>query len=379
MHTLDLEKTYRLKLLNLNNRIVKVNFKKLKDKVSNIESHLSADEITDLKVLESQGKLKAFTNAVNLSSALKIAGAAKRLKLQSQNRPKSAFVPRTVVTDESKPAPRLEAKSPNLVRSNSVTGAFIDAPGPNIRERRNSVDGQHTVHLRSLSAMNPQSEDSKSSHSALRALTSMTDKTHGARFLQTPKSSQPSHSPYSSHSAVEKKAKSGGATPREVKASFITDDSIDSNLGDDLYEERRQEMILEEELKYASLTDKKTEFMVKLNEYLSRNPQPVWHDNKQFVLPDSTEQKEDEDELGEEVTIKKPKKRLLPGRSRLSLTNSMTNEENYKMKMLDMWKDLKKCRYLRLPDEVIDISGVDTLAKSQVKLFQIMQKKNISA
>ena len=46
MQTLNLERSYSMKLLQLDHRIVKVNYKRLKDKVSRIRSYLSVEEIT---------------------------------------------------------------------------------------------------------------------------------------------------------------------------------------------------------------------------------------------------------------------------------------------------------------------------------------------
>lgn len=58
MQTLNLERSYSMKLLQLDHRIVKVNYKRLKDKVSRIRSYLSVEEINEMKQLEAEGKIK---------------------------------------------------------------------------------------------------------------------------------------------------------------------------------------------------------------------------------------------------------------------------------------------------------------------------------
>ncbi|ELU11136.1 hypothetical protein CAPTEDRAFT_210041 [Capitella teleta] len=43
--------------------------------------------------------------------------------------------------------------------------------------------------------------------------------------------------------------------------------------------------------------------------------------------------------------------------------------EDPKHQMISVWKDLKKCRYLRLDDDKLDLSGVNTLVRNQMKQF----------
>ncbi|XP_060084129.1 uncharacterized protein LOC132563383 [Ylistrum balloti] len=369
MQTLQLEKDYSIKLLNLDHRIVKVNYKRLKDKVSRIKSNLNADEITTLKDLDAKGKLKSYSNTVNLSSALKIAAAAKRLKLQGQSPRAVSVYPFPITAMDSKNGtPRPDTMPPRLGRSNSVTGAFIDAPEPVLQKRRNSIDGG-----RPSSAVNAVACE----NSIKRARPQTANRPSGQPPRSPTTTAMPSHSLYSSHTAVEKDARVQTA-PAPI--ACFSDDSIDSNLGEDLYEERRQEMLLEEELRYKSLQERKDDFMVRLNEYIAANPSPDWSNAMaHFEFPDSTVEREEEvdDEEDDIPSIRpKPKKRLLPGRSRLNMATSFSNEEVYKQKMLELWQDLNKCRYLRMPDERIDISGVDTLAKRQVKLYQMLKDRD---
>jgi len=377
MKTLDLEKTYSLKLLDLDHRIVRVNYKHLKDKVSRIRSNLSAHEITHLKDLEASGRMKSYSNTMNLSSALKIAAAAKRLKLQTPQKRAATALPaytlNTPSSDSKASTPRSEPQPVNLLRrSNSVTGVFIDTPAGNATKRRSSVDG--TVQNRPLSAM-PGTSNLERTKVSKRPMTS-----HVSRVPQTPRSpvhAMPTHSPYSSHSAVEK-AQSGIPPQSREKTSLLSDD-IDSNLGEDLYEERRQEYLLTEEIKREELEDKRTDFLKRLGKYLAANPTRDWSSvSTNFTFPDSTETREEGEDEVQDIEVMKPKRKLLPGRSRPNMATSLTNESLYKQKMLELWKDLNKCRYLRLPDERIDLSGVETLAKNQVKLYEMLQNREES-
>ncbi|KAJ8304333.1 hypothetical protein KUTeg_017916 [Tegillarca granosa] len=98
LHILDAEASYSLKLIDLNNRGVKVFYKRFKDKVSKIKSHLRAEEIAELREMESRGELKDMHKPLNITGALRIADAEKRLQLRGherQRKTKSAFTRRT--------------------------------------------------------------------------------------------------------------------------------------------------------------------------------------------------------------------------------------------------------------------------------------------
>lgn len=40
----------------------------------------------------------------------------------------------------------------------------------------------------------------------------------------------------------------------------------------------------------------------------------------------------------------------------------------------EVWKDVNKCRYLRVPEELIDLTGIQTLASDQLKLFEMLRR-----
>ena len=86
--TLALEKEFSKKVLNLQMRTVKNNFRNLKEKVSRIKSNLTPEEILYLRELDAEGKLKPMTT-FNLNAAMKIAAAARRLKLDPDRKHKS--------------------------------------------------------------------------------------------------------------------------------------------------------------------------------------------------------------------------------------------------------------------------------------------------
>ncbi|KAK3097743.1 hypothetical protein FSP39_012717 [Pinctada imbricata] len=277
LQTLHLEQSYAMKLLQLDHRIVRVNYKRLKEKVSRIKSHLTADEITELKQMESEGKIKP-SNTVNLGSAIKIAGAAKRLKLQG---PPRAHTSMNLTTDRSstESVNRPQTINGKLRRSNSVVGVFIDAPEPSNQKRRSSIDNGMTT-IRPLSAFENTTQDEmkQKNFKFSRPATSVAVLPHQIN-QQTPRANPAAtHSPYSSHTATEKEKSGMLAQPRPTvdKTSMISDDSIDSNLGEDLMEERRQELLMEENARFQELEERKKEFMSMLDDYFKANPSPNW-------------------------------------------------------------------------------------------------------
>ncbi|XP_061174246.1 uncharacterized protein LOC133183302 [Saccostrea echinata] len=365
MQTLNLERSYSMKLLQLDHRIVKVNYKRLKDKVSRIRSYLSVDEINEMKQLEAEGKIKPL-NTVNLGSAIKIAGAAKRLKIQGPTRANTSIT-LSSHKGSNETINRPMTANNNLRRSNSVTGVFIDAPEPNTTKRRNSADFGMTT-IRPLSAFVESGSNTKPQKTKRPATSQLVlgPQSHTPRI-----NPNPTHSPYSSHTAVEKEFLPPPRT--QERTSGLTDD-IDSNLGDDLMEERRQEMIMEEHERFSELEERKKDFMMRLDAYFKENPVPDWSNPPPIVkLPPSEEDKEDS--ISTTGSVKKSMKyRLLP--NRITLDKTFRSEEEYKAKIWELWKDLNKCRYLRIPDEMLDLSGVNTLAKDQLKLFQMLKRQD---
>lgn len=377
MHTLDLEKTYSMKLINLDHRGIKLSYKRLKDKVSKIKSHLSTDEIVTLKQLEADGKLKNTSNTVNLGSALKIAAAAKRLKLQSAPRPVTSVLPQLSTRENTEVSFSRHQTLPfSLRRSNSVTGVFIDAPEPNKDERRNSISGPSirpfsVAHVQNL---NNQSDDENKLERAITANPIIREKSilRNETKTQRGKSAMPSHSPYSSHSAMEKEQRNNPPSG-EAKTPFLTDD-IESNLGEDLFEERRQELLEEEKHFYQDIENKTKGFLTRLQEYLKANPIakldeeeiPITNISDALDVPQNVEERI-------QSAGQQKRKRLLSHRTPLEM-RSFPNDEAYQKKLGELWKDMYKCRYLRIPDDRIDLSGIVTLAKDQMRLYSFLRE-----
>ncbi|XP_046549885.1 uncharacterized protein LOC124259739 [Haliotis rubra] len=389
LQTLTLEKTYSLKLLDLDHRIIKVNYRRLKDKVSRIKSNLSADEISDLRQLEADGKLRPAYNSVNISGALKIAAASRRLKFQRPLRDRASSAhPRLTGRNEgtTHPTPTL----PGLCRSNSVTGVFIDAPASEVTRRRMSVDViPNNDKLRPFSAFTigqSSAHETKGDEVNKRPATSSCVGFDKTKLVSRPTTGAScnsvshghTHSPFSSHSQAEKDARVPSASinrrqSRELKSMYPSDDSIDSNLGDDLYEERRQELLEEELARTEELELRKEEFLQKIDDYLRRTSSLGEMDEVAITKAESLKSLI----VSERVSSAKNGKRLTKRRQMkvdFDQTPTFLPEADYRRRLFNLWTDMNKCRYLRVPEELIDLSGIQTLAKDQMLLFEVLRK-----
>lgn len=104
--TLDAEASYSVKLIDMENRGMKVFYRRFRDKVSKIRSHLKINEISRLRDLEADGRLSPPQNTVNTTATLRIADAEKRLKLQGREhlrKTKSAFTSRNLAMSKENP------------------------------------------------------------------------------------------------------------------------------------------------------------------------------------------------------------------------------------------------------------------------------------
>lgn len=390
LQTLTLEKTYSLKLLDLDHRIIKVNYRRLKDKVSRIKSNLSADEISDLRQLEADGKLRPAYNSVNISGALKIAAASRRLKFQRPLRDRASSAhPR--LTGRHEGHNHAPPSLPGLCRSNSVTGVFIDAPASDVTRRRMSVDvipnndklrplsaftiGQSNVHERNGDGLKKRPATS-SCVGFDKAKLNVSRPTTGVSCNGI--SNGHTHSPFSSHSQAEKDARAPSASlsrrpSRESKSMYPSDDSIDSNLGDDLYEERRQELLEEELARTEELELRKEEFLQNINDYLRRTNPPEQEEDVTLAKAESLKSLI----VSERVASAKNGKRLTKRRQMkvdFDQTPTFLPEADYRRRLFNLWADMNRCRYLRVPEELIDLSGIQTLAKDQMLLFEVLRQ-----
>ena len=55
------------------------------------------------------------------------------------------------------------------------------------------------------------------------------------------------------------------------------------------------------------------------------------------------------------------------------------SEADYQERLMSLWHDMNKCRYLRVPDEMIDLSGFNTLVSDNMKMLHVLKMGNPSS
>ncbi|XP_033749998.1 uncharacterized protein LOC117334465 [Pecten maximus] len=161
-----------------------------------------------------------------------------------------------------------------------------------------------------------------------------------------------------------------GAAPSRLDMFSGGDDRIGEYLGDDPYEERRQKMISGEQERVHDLLDQKEIFMERLDMYIREMEKK----NRQMSvivpsmdIPDSV-LRQARREAGERAKASRLNK------MRQGMHRSSISEEERKRRAQEMWKDVNKCRYLRVPSDKIDLSGIVTLASEQMRLLGAMRQ-----
>lgn len=145
-----------------------------------------------------------------------------------------------------------------------------------------------------------------------------------------------------------------------------------SNLGEDIYEEHRLELLEEESLRAAVLEERTRMFLREVEEFLRKNPplqssKTTFQNSNPASFPDKPSTVD---------STKSSRRRKFQKRNQISeteLTPTHVSEPQYKERLSTLWKGMNKCRYLRLPDDKLDMSGINTLAKDQMKFFEVLR------
>lgn len=370
--TLNLEMSFTYNVISLHVRTVKANFRRLRERVDKLKSYLTPEEITALRELEEQGKFKPQTS-FNVNAAMKIAAAARRLNLYPEgiSRSRSMVSARQSLKKE-KLLPSRSKTDTNLLRkrSNSVTGVFIDAPPAETLERRNSTDLPVKVTIRPVSAADANQTEQKLAKRAplshRPASSECFDRAKVDLMKPTPTKTTSEYADMFTQERTERVTETGTGkikkSPRDKMAMInITDESLDTGRNK-LFEDRRQELLQDEHEFYLTLEKRKNNFIGKVDEYLLENP-PAKFDTPimPIILPNTA--KDDDDILA--YSRRRVRK--------YDCERTFTTEDEYKQREGELWKDMNKTRYLRVPDDKLDLSGVVTLAKDQMQLYNLLK------
>lgn len=494
LQMLKIEEAYAISLINLNNKVLKIGYKRLKDRVSKTKSHLTNDQINEMKKLEESGEIKE--KVIKMESEIRISAAEKRLKLWSDKKARSV-TPRVQI-ERFRPEQGSSRRSSMSMGTHSMNST-LDIK--NIKEvkamRRQSVDirdsldaakvafkemdkklsksqtslkvpncndkvdenthPKRKVDIKTDAFMSPVTEEPMKRRKSVVEIRipSKTD-THGsliahddasqfdkesrpilkhpadlpnsrpvsimkpANMLNSGRSSavpfatrnasirpqtgglhpqssksfnkkRPSTSlirasrdksnmtsrlsqlitrtPFSSHDTDQKDKKGTLETPfrsiREGTMTAFDERSIDKDVGEEVYKEIKKELLRKEAVSSLHIEDKIDDFFDKVDEYLHGKATDHTDEIKMPVPIFSKAAREE--------------KKSVPKRNRMrrrKLEFAIHGNKSSDDRLQEAWKDVNKCRYLRVPEAAIDLTGIQTLASEQLKLFEALRHGN---
>ena len=162
---------------------------------------------------------------------------------------------------------------------------------------------------------------------------------------------------YSCHSIPEKRRGRSNSIKSTHMQGPDDDNLFDSYLGEDPYEERRKMLLNQEEMYAMDLLDRKDDFLDDIDEYIRKQ---IEAQQAVFRMKSDTIPEELVRTTGFDIVeLSRRQKR------KMNMERRMTLEQ---IRAAELWKDVSKCRYLRVPDEKLDLSGLVVLAKDQMKL-----------
>lgn len=180
----------------------------------------------------------------------------------------------------------------------------------------------------------------------------------------------PQKAPFDCHAEAERaerESKSKINILEEGRTKFLSRDCIEGNLGHDLHRELRKELLQEEESNAMKIEDKICSFMDKLNAKIKveKSDEEDWISNDRMLTMDDLVKRQLDNPQTKRVNRRRQKK--------------FTEEEQKKIELNKYrrssaaWKDVNKCRYLRIEESKIDLSGIKTLASDQLALLNGMR------
>ena len=411
IETLDLEKSYVMKLLDLEKKQVKFGQKRMRDKVKTIRTHLQPTQIITMQTMEEQGKFKPEYTPMKASGLIRILAATKRLKLMTNDQVKELIekdlkrpltTETTTVTELSRPvtpAASLRQRSRSLPRDLQITGESESSQigrkkFPVIKKTEKTELSESMENLRSASRMNQRapSEESLSSVDLPQRPSSgiSTRSTHvridldtvdGVSTTQTrqgrAKSAMSRSTSKQAHvvttrgflaarpqtSNVSSSSRLPPRTPRSarpktsigVQSLNYSSHKIKTNTEDRC---RRESVLSTSSIGSEIAREKAAEFRKELLNDEQNNTAFIEDRRKSFLT-----------RISHWVETNPPihSPAYTPRRESLLSDQLTQNVIRSNKPELSEWAKMKQCRWLRLGDDQADTSGVVTLVRDQMK------------
>lgn len=339
VQTLSLEESYATKLLDLNNKMVRFRYGRLKSGVGKIKSNLRPEDIAALRTLEVEGRFKPETPTVSSSSCSKIAAAARRLKLNSYRRTSSA-------------APRLEKPRQTAAEPRDDQKPMEPATTQQRMQRRLSRRGSIMSDQLEMAAVlckktRPHTTKPVVDTSVLdyrsRTAPAAPDRPNTALILEKIATAQKARKNLNKQTSYSCHDERG-----ELGAKATTTDDV---FGPNPYDVRRRKLLEGENQTCIYLNKRQQDFLGRTATFVEENPSIV-----DMQLPEATE----------EIILKIDSMAARPGSARVRGRSAKSIADRIDSALLKQFAELRKTRYLRLDEKELDSSGVKTLVKDQL-------------
>ncbi|XP_069136811.1 serine/arginine repetitive matrix protein 1-like [Argopecten irradians] len=153
----------------------------------------------------------------------------------------------------------------------------------------------------------------------------------------------------------------------EAMADYLERAAADNVFNENVLQGFRRSLIKLEKLKFSKIEDKMTLFLNKMDEYLERSGK---------VIPDWFKPLRFRKTVEEPVIVTFDPSTYFKNRRKSKYQHNKAAFERQNKKDTDpnvTWNGIKKCRYLRIPNEMIDHSGMRTLGTDQIQLMKTLK------
>ena len=394
IQTLELEKTFSMKLHDLERKQMRVGQKRMRNRVKTIRTHLQREDIERMQMQELQGRFRPEYTPMTSTGAVRIVAATRRLKLMTNEELRDLVradlstesttviplsrphTPAASMRDRSRSVPRDLQLSGKKARTTSATLKTL----PNVKKPRSMSNSDDVSSSRAshrtdsdetsddVSIASPRPVSARVTHFAddvdevdgRRSVTSRpgSECVHGVTtkgFLSvrpttshvtgasrlpptTPRSRRPKTSlgvvnglNYSSHKVRM------NPEDRCRRESVLSTSSLGSEIAREKAAEFRKELLSDEQEVTRSLDAKRRGFLTRIDTWV--------------------------EEMQRQQMSTSPRAPLL-------LDGDDTSAEGGNDAGMSEWAKLRRCRWLRLGEGEADLSGVTTLVRDQLKQLQ---------
>eukprot|EP00058_Branchiostoma_floridae_P007157 XP_002592645.1 hypothetical protein BRAFLDRAFT_85116 [Branchiostoma floridae] len=364
-HMLNAESAYVLRMMDVSEKLLVIRFKTLREKLSRQTSRLTEDELETLRRSELQkSSRKNCYSRYDVKTPRSEAASSKLLCSPAapqipRKRPKSAT---DALVDVAQPTYRKPPKSApaSSRRNNAPTGLSADRSGmtsvslsPSRFE--NTPTGLNMTGSRSINT--PAGLSSNKGNYPPAGLSWSLPVSAAVSPTDLPPAARPE--PVSAPAKLR---------TSEGKTKYLSGPMVELAMEEDRerkqrFEDQRKKMLERSRVASAGLQQKKEDFLKRLDSMLH-------DDSDDNILEQIASGQFDEKAEGQDDEERR-RERELRRKRRLRFRNIDRNEKTEILPAEEYWKNINKCRYLRLPDGSEDLSGVVTLVSEQRKLFQV--------